>query len=101
MHMSCRDLIILEAKVWLLRNGRCEILMTGIVERSLNLIVYNLVLELYVRGGKFANHVFLFCRNRLLLCILTISKDVLGRLPKVVGIDVVELALWAKVHGFL
>lgn len=35
-------------------------------------------------------------RNRLLLCILTISKDVLGRLPKVVGIDVVELALWAK-----
>ncbi|GAU15356.1 hypothetical protein TSUD_04250 [Trifolium subterraneum] len=35
-------------------------------------------------------------RNRLLLCILTICKDVLGRLPKVVGIDVVELALWAK-----
>lgn len=45
--------------------------------------------------------IFLFCRNRLLLCILTISKDVLGRLPKVVGIDVVELALWAKVHGLL
>jgi hypothetical protein len=35
-------------------------------------------------------------RNRLLLCILTICKDVLGRLPKVVGIDVVEMALWAK-----
>ncbi|EXC07338.1 hypothetical protein L484_021246 [Morus notabilis] len=36
-------------------------------------------------------------RNRLLLCILNICKDVLGRLPKVVGIDVVEMALWAKV----
>ncbi|CAL1410952.1 unnamed protein product [Linum trigynum] len=35
-------------------------------------------------------------RNRLLFCILNISKDVLGRLPKVVGIDVVEMALWAK-----
>ncbi|KAK6115856.1 hypothetical protein DH2020_008125 [Rehmannia glutinosa] len=35
-------------------------------------------------------------RNRLLLCILNICKDMLGRLPKVVGIDVVEMALWAK-----
>ncbi|XP_073305591.1 exocyst complex component SEC3A-like [Primulina huaijiensis] len=35
-------------------------------------------------------------RNRLLLCILNTCKDVLGRLPKVVGIDVVEMALWAK-----
>ncbi|KAF4349685.1 exocyst complex component SEC3A-like [Cannabis sativa] len=35
-------------------------------------------------------------RNRLLLCILNICKDVLDRLPKVVGIDVVEMALWAK-----
>ncbi|GKV04756.1 hypothetical protein SLEP1_g16871 [Rubroshorea leprosula] len=35
-------------------------------------------------------------RNRLLLCILNMCKDILGRLPKVVGIDVVEMALWAK-----
>ncbi|XP_009365627.2 exocyst complex component SEC3A-like [Pyrus x bretschneideri] len=35
-------------------------------------------------------------RNRLLLCILNICKDALGQLPKVVGIDVVEMALWAK-----
>ncbi|XP_028110159.1 exocyst complex component SEC3A [Camellia sinensis] len=35
-------------------------------------------------------------RNRLLLCILNICKDILGHLPKVVGIDVVEMALWAK-----
>ncbi|KAH6778852.1 exocyst complex component sec3A [Perilla frutescens var. hirtella] len=35
-------------------------------------------------------------RNRVLLCILNICRDVLGRLPKVVGIDVVEMALWAK-----
>nr|XP_027092824.1 exocyst complex component SEC3A-like isoform X1 [Coffea arabica] len=35
-------------------------------------------------------------RNRLLMCILNICKDVLGRFPKVVGIDVVEMALWAK-----
>ncbi|KAL3639249.1 Exocyst complex component S3A [Castilleja foliolosa] len=35
-------------------------------------------------------------RNRLLFCIMNICKDVLGHLPKVVGIDVVEMALWAK-----
>ncbi|KAL5704965.1 Exocyst complex component S3A [Ranunculus cassubicifolius] len=35
-------------------------------------------------------------RNRLLLCILNICKEFLGRLPKVVGIDIVEMALWAK-----
>ncbi|CAN1273656.1 Exocyst complex component SEC3A [Linum perenne] len=35
-------------------------------------------------------------RNRLLFCILNVSKEVLGRLPKVVGLDVVEMALWAK-----
>nr|GLL18213.1 hypothetical protein Saspl_034285 [Ipomoea trifida]GMC50423.1 exocyst complex component SEC3A-like [Ipomoea batatas] len=35
-------------------------------------------------------------RNRFLLCILNICKDILGHLPKVVGIDVVEMALWAK-----
>ncbi|WCJ35314.1 exocyst complex component sec3A [Euphorbia peplus] len=35
-------------------------------------------------------------RNRLLFGILNICKDVLGRLPKVVGLDVVEMALWAK-----
>ncbi|KAH1252403.1 Exocyst complex component SEC3A [Glycine max] len=35
-------------------------------------------------------------RNRLLFGILNICKDILGRLPKVVGIDVVEMALWAK-----
>ncbi|KAL3845198.1 hypothetical protein ACJIZ3_002601 [Penstemon smallii] len=35
-------------------------------------------------------------RNRFLHCVLNICKDVLGRLPKVVGIDVVEMALWAK-----
>ncbi|KAD4888725.1 hypothetical protein E3N88_20798 [Mikania micrantha] len=38
-------------------------------------------------------------RNRLLVCILHICKDALGRLPKVVGIDIVELALWAKEHN--
>jgi len=42
-----------------------------------------------------------YCRNRLLLSTLNICKDVLGRLPKVVGIDVVEMALWAKVHNGL
>ncbi|KAF9618108.1 hypothetical protein IFM89_000067, partial [Coptis chinensis] len=35
-------------------------------------------------------------RNRLLVCILNICKEVLTRLPKVVGIDIVEMALWAK-----
>ncbi|KAI7745242.1 hypothetical protein M8C21_010626 [Ambrosia artemisiifolia] len=35
-------------------------------------------------------------RNRLLLFILNLCKDVLGHLPKVVGVDVVEMALWAK-----
>lgn len=41
---------------------------------------------------------FLMLRNRLLVCILTICKDAMGHLPKVVGIDIVELALWAKVR---
>ncbi|GMI64962.1 exocyst complex component sec3A [Hibiscus trionum] len=35
-------------------------------------------------------------RNRMLVCIINICRDVLGRVPKVVGIDVVEMALWAK-----
>ncbi|EPS72266.1 hypothetical protein M569_02491 [Genlisea aurea] len=35
-------------------------------------------------------------RNRLIISILKTCKDVLGHLPKVVGIDVVEMALWAK-----
>ena len=43
------------------------------------------------------SHKKIYFRNRLLLCILNICKDILGRLPKVVGIDVVEMALWAKV----
>ncbi|KHN47876.1 Exocyst complex component SEC3B [Glycine soja] len=60
--VSCRDLITLEARVWL-----PQWTMRNIDDR-----------------------------NRLLLCILNICKDVLGRLPKVVGIDVVEMALWAK-----
>lgn len=39
----------------------------------------------------------LCCRNRILLSILNICRDS-GDLPKVVGIDIVEMALWAKVH---
>ncbi|GAB2222046.1 hypothetical protein Drorol1_Dr00013244 [Drosera rotundifolia] len=35
-------------------------------------------------------------RNRLLLCIVNVCRDMLDRIPKVVGIDVVEMALWAK-----
>uniref|UniRef100_A0A1D1XZ59 Exocyst complex component SEC3A n=2 Tax=Anthurium amnicola TaxID=1678845 RepID=A0A1D1XZ59_9ARAE len=35
-------------------------------------------------------------RNRLLLCILHMCKEILGQVPKFVGIDIVEMALWAK-----
>ncbi|XP_051139277.1 exocyst complex component SEC3A-like isoform X2 [Andrographis paniculata] len=35
-------------------------------------------------------------RNRVLFFILNICKDMLDQIPKVVGIDVVEMALWAK-----
>ncbi|KAI3985934.1 hypothetical protein MKX01_039016 [Papaver californicum] len=35
-------------------------------------------------------------RNRLIVCILNICKEILGRLPKVIGMDVVEMAIWAK-----
>nr|KJB59833.1 hypothetical protein B456_009G274500 [Gossypium raimondii] len=35
-------------------------------------------------------------RNRILFCILNVCKEAFGRLLKVVGIDVVEMALWAK-----
>ena len=59
----------------------------------------NLVAEFYFRRGKSSHCFYHFsCRNHLLLCILNICKYVLGRIPKVVGIDVVEMALWAKVH---
>ncbi|WOL03088.1 exocyst complex component SEC3A-like [Canna indica] len=39
-------------------------------------------------------------RNRVLLSILNLCKENLGRIPKVVGIDIVEMALWAKVCCF-
>lgn len=32
------------------------------------------------------------------MCILNMCKEILGGIPKVVGIDIVEMALWAKVH---
>ncbi|KAG0529594.1 hypothetical protein BDA96_05G111600 [Sorghum bicolor] len=35
-------------------------------------------------------------RNRLLMCILNMCKEHLGNIPKVVGMDVVEMAIWAK-----
>lgn len=37
-------------------------------------------------------------RNRLLVCILKMCKEIVGRLPKVVGMDVVEMALWAQAN---
>lgn len=37
-------------------------------------------------------------RNQLLVCLLKMSRENLGVMPKVVGIDVVEMALWAQVH---
>ncbi|KAJ1701700.1 hypothetical protein LUZ63_001479 [Rhynchospora breviuscula] len=35
-------------------------------------------------------------RNLFLLSVLNICKELFARLPKVVGIDIVEMALWAK-----
>ncbi|KAJ3677628.1 hypothetical protein LUZ60_003352 [Juncus effusus] len=35
-------------------------------------------------------------RNRILMCILNLCKEVLGTIPKVQNIDIVEMALWAK-----
>lgn len=40
-------------------------------------------------------------RNHLIVCLLKMSQDNLRTLPKVIGIDVVEMALWAKVSSFL
>ncbi|KAK8964021.1 Exocyst complex component SEC3A [Platanthera guangdongensis] len=34
--------------------------------------------------------------NRLLFGVLNVCKEITGHLPKVVGIDVVEMAIWAK-----
>ena len=36
-------------------------------------------------------------RNRFLTCILKLCKENLGRWPKIIGMDVVEMALWAQV----
>lgn len=41
------------------------------------------------------------CRNRLLTCILKLCKENLGRLPKIIGMDVVEMALWAQVFNIV
>eukprot|EP00850_Spirogloea_muscicola_P021006 SM000233S07977 [mRNA] locus=s233:85191:92159:+ [translate_table: standard] len=38
-------------------------------------------------------------RNELLMALLKLSKDNLGRSPKVQGFDVVEMALWAQAHA--
>ncbi|XP_052136552.1 exocyst complex component SEC3A-like isoform X1 [Oryza glaberrima] len=35
-------------------------------------------------------------RNRFLMCILNMCKEIYGAIPKVVGMDVVEMAMWAK-----
>uniref|UniRef100_A0A453HEX0 Exocyst complex component Sec3 PIP2-binding N-terminal domain-containing protein n=1 Tax=Aegilops tauschii subsp. strangulata TaxID=200361 RepID=A0A453HEX0_AEGTS len=35
-------------------------------------------------------------RNRLLMCVLNLCKELLGGIPKVVGMDIVEMAIWAK-----
>uniref|UniRef100_A0A0E0R6Y7 Exocyst complex component Sec3 PIP2-binding N-terminal domain-containing protein n=1 Tax=Oryza rufipogon TaxID=4529 RepID=A0A0E0R6Y7_ORYRU len=37
-------------------------------------------------------------RNRFLMCILNMCKEIYGAIPKVVGMDVVEMAMWAKVR---
>ncbi len=37
------------------------------------------------------------CRNRLLTGILKLCKENVGRIPKIIGMDVVEMALWAQV----
>jgi hypothetical protein len=37
-------------------------------------------------------------RNRLLMCVLNLCKELLGGIPKVVGMDIVEMAIWAKVR---
>lgn len=67
--------------------------------RDLLLANSNFYMMEYVFGSfSLVHDAFLCCRNRLLLFILNICKDVLGHLPKVVGIDVVEMALWAKAH---
>lgn len=31
------------------------------------------------------------------MCILNMCKEIYGAIPKVVGMDVVEMAMWAKV----
>ncbi|KAL2610093.1 hypothetical protein R1flu_028666 [Riccia fluitans] len=38
-------------------------------------------------------------RNRLVTCILKLCKEHIGRLPRIVGMDVVEMALWAQANA--
>lgn len=32
------------------------------------------------------------------MCVLNLCKELLGGIPKVVGMDIVEMAIWAKVR---
>lgn len=85
-------------------SGLCAMLMTG----NLMGAIYNkrfvlfllpccCVKRSYLVSDSLLAILTFSCRNRLLLCILNICKDMLGRLPKLVGIDFVEMALWEKV----
>jgi hypothetical protein len=38
-------------------------------------------------------------RNRLLTGILKLCKENVGRIPKIIGMDVVEMALWAQANA--
>lgn len=110
-----RDLTILEVRVWLLHYGPCATKMTGnywyrikiffLVWRWINkqCLVF---LDLYCLGINILFFTYnslikgsysLSCRNRLLVSLLNMCRDLQDRLPKVVGIDIVEMALWAKV----
>lgn len=113
---SYRDLITLKVRVLHLLSGPCATLMTGNLSWIINCFSSlscqgNCTLRLpclWCNTLYFCLHDRFIClsplpscRNRLLMCILNMCKDVLGRLPKVVGIDIVEMALWAKVRALI
>ena len=96
VYFISRDLTTSKIKVCLLHNGPCGVLMTGEVSFCCEWFHQSWYFSLILVGFLW----YSINRNRFMTCILKLCKENLGRWPKIIGMDVVEMALWAQVWSF-
>ena len=96
VYFISRDLTTWKIKVCLHHNGVCGVLMTGEVSSYCEWFYQSWYFSLFLIGFLW----YYINRNRFLTCILKLCKENLGRWPKIIGMDVVEMALWAQVWSF-